>query len=58
MSVYFAFSDENGDYKQDRSQKFITSHPYYIRSTFLMLSSEWKMLNMGFMKKNNALICH
>ena len=48
MSIYFAFSDENGEYKKDMNEKFIKSSPYYVRATFLMLASDWKKLNMGF----------
>ena len=48
MSIYFAFSDENGEYKKDMNENFIKLSPYYVRATFLMLASDWKKLNMGF----------
>lgn len=48
MSIYFAFSDENGEYKKERNEKFERRSPYYIRATFLMLASEWKQLNTRF----------
>lgn len=48
LSIYFAFSDENGKYKKDIDEKFIKSSPYYVRDTFLMLASDWKKLNMRF----------
>ncbi|HRD23088.1 MAG TPA: DUF3800 domain-containing protein [Candidatus Hydrothermia bacterium] len=48
MCIYFAFSDENGEYKKDMHEKFIKSSPYYVRATFLMLASDWKKLNVRF----------
>jgi len=51
VSTYFAFSDESGEYKQNRSEKFIKSSPYYIRATLLILASDWKELNTKF--RNN-----
>ena len=45
MPTYFAFSDECGDYVRQISEKQLKIHPYYIRATLLMNSSEWKNLN-------------
>lgn len=47
MSIYFAFSDECGNYKKDRSVAFLNSHPYYIRSTLIIQAKYWKILNNG-----------
>ncbi|APF20860.1 hypothetical protein Calab_1036 [Caldithrix abyssi DSM 13497] len=48
MSIFFAFSDENGQYQQQRSRRFLRTHPYYIRATFLINGSEWKLLSNEF----------
>jgi hypothetical protein len=48
MSIYFGFSDECGDYQPVRGKRFVTSHPYYIRATFIMDASEWKELHRAF----------
>ena len=53
MSIFFAFSDENGQYKQYRSRKFIERHPYFIRATFLINGGEWKFLYNEFIKLKN-----
>jgi Protein of unknown function (DUF3800) len=46
--TYFCFSDECGGYNQSMSTKQIISHPFYIRTTLLMNSKEWKNLNNEF----------
>jgi hypothetical protein len=46
--TYFCFSDECGDYKPNMTAKQIKNHPFYIRTTFLMNSNEWKKLNLSF----------
>ena len=48
MSTYFGFSDECGDYLQGINEKQLKTHPFYIRSTLLINSSEWKKLNSLF----------
>ena len=48
MSTYFGFSDECGDYIQGINEKQLKTHPFYIRSTLLINSSEWKKLNSLF----------
>lgn len=48
--TYFCFSDENGDYKRDMSPKQLRTHPFYVRTTFIMNAAEWKELNSGFRK--------
>lgn len=51
MSIFFAFSDESGDYGVRPEQKFISRNPYYVRATFVMRASEWKTLNQFFRNK-------
>lgn len=46
--TYFCFSDECGGYNQMMSSKQLISHPFYIRTTLLMNSKEWKHLNNEF----------
>ena len=48
MTIYFAFSDENGGYKMCPGNRFLKSTPYYSRSTFIILAEEWKKLSEGF----------
>jgi len=46
--TYFCFSDECGDYKPNMTEKQKRIHPFYIRTTLLMNSNEWKKLNKRF----------
>lgn len=46
--TYFCFSDECGDYKPSMTAKQLRIHPYFIRTTLLMNSNEWKTLNNNF----------
>ena len=57
MSIFFAFSDENGEYQQKRTERFIRSHPYFIRATYLIRGAEWKFLSHRYteLKGANAL---
>jgi len=60
MPVFYAFSDESGKYKKERSDKFILKNPYYCRSAVLLEAQDWlklkkeffllkkKMLNLGY----------
>lgn len=48
MSTYFGFSDESGDYIKNITARQLKKHPFYIRSTLLINSSEWKKLNNQF----------
>jgi len=48
MTIYFAFSDENGSYKKRRSSRFIRAHPWYIRSTLCIDALEWKTLEKEY----------
>lgn len=45
MSIYFVFSDENGDYKANRNRRFLGRHPYYIRGNLIIAAQEWSSLN-------------
>jgi hypothetical protein len=46
--TYFCFSDECGDYKPNMAEKQRKVHPFYIRSTLIINSDEWKFLNKEF----------
>ena len=46
--TYFCFSDECGAYMQKMSMRQLEIHPFYIRTTLLINSSEWKQLNSLF----------
>lgn len=46
--TYFCFSDECGAYTNPMSGKFLARHPFYIRTTLLMNSLDWKELNKRF----------
>ena len=48
MPVFFAFSDESGKYKKERSEKFITKNPYYCRATVIVEADEWTRLQEDF----------
>lgn len=47
-NTYFCFSDECGDYYMNINTKQLLNHPFYVRATFIMNSSEWKYLNKRF----------
>lgn len=48
MAIYFVFSDEAGNYKKDRSKKFLKRHPFFIRVSLLLDSIDWINLNQRF----------
>jgi hypothetical protein len=48
MTIYFAFSDESGNYKQYRNIQFNQENPYYIRASFLMFGEQWLYLDYLF----------
>jgi hypothetical protein len=52
-STYFCFSDECGDYKPNMTNKQLRIHPYFIRTTLIMNSNEWKLLNNNFKELKN-----
>lgn len=47
MPIYFASSDESGNYRCDASEKFIKSNPYYSRCTILTKANDWKALRQS-----------
>ena len=49
METYFAFSDECGKYKKEKSESFLTSNPYYVRSALIIKAKDWKSLNADFL---------
>jgi len=48
MPVFFAFSDESGKYKKERSDKFISKNPFYCRSAVLLEVQDWIRLKNEF----------
>jgi len=42
--VYFVFSDEAGCYRKEKSNRFLTSHPYFIRVSLIMNYVDWMLL--------------
>ena len=48
MPVYFAFSDESGKYKKERTDKFISKNPFYCRAAVLLEAQDWIRLNAEF----------
>ncbi len=48
MPVFFAFSDESGKYKKERSEKFIQKNPCYCRSAVLLEAHDWLKLRHEF----------
>ena len=45
MNTFFAFIDESGDYKGERTQAFTRRYPYYIKACFLISDHSWKQLD-------------
>ena len=56
MPVFFAFSDESGKYKKERTEKFISKNPFYCRATVLMETGEWKRLRNEFCRLKKELL--
>ena len=48
MPVFFAFSDESGKYKKERTDKFISKNPFYCRSAVLLEAHDWMRLREEF----------
>jgi hypothetical protein len=48
MSVFFAFSDESGKYKKERTDKFISKNPFYCRSAVFLEAKHWIQLKDEF----------
>jgi hypothetical protein len=55
MTIFFAFSDESGNYKQYRNIPFNQSNPFYIRASFLMCGEQWLYLNYLFRQLKEEL---
>lgn len=45
MGTYFVFSDEYGEYCEEKTPKKLKAHPFYIRSALIISSDEWKKIN-------------
>ncbi len=48
MPFFFAFSDESGKHKKERTDKFILKNPYYCRSVVLLEADDWIKLKDKF----------
>ena len=48
MPIFFAFSDESGKYKKERTDKFISKNPFYCRSAVLLEAEDWISLQEKF----------
>ncbi len=44
MDAYFAFTDECGIYQKDKNEKFLKSHPYYVRATVIISLNDYLLL--------------
>ena len=55
MPVFFAFSDESGKYKKERTDKFILKNPYYYRSVVLLEAGGWIKLKDEFYRLKKIL---
>jgi len=56
MSVFFAFSDESGKYKKERTGKFVTKNPFYCRSAVLLEAQDWIRLKEEFNRLKKELL--
>ena len=50
MPVFFVFSDEAGSYRQNRSEKFLKAHPFYVRASLIISADDWIRLNSKYLK--------
>ncbi|OPX65519.1 MULTISPECIES: DUF3800 domain-containing protein [unclassified Methanoregula] len=48
MGIYFAFSDESGQYRQYRTDEYNQRNPYYLRSTLIIDGESWFFLDNCF----------
>ncbi len=57
MPIYFASSDESGNFQKNASKRFIKSNPYYSRATVLMKADDWKSLSqkLVLIRKNYGI---
>jgi len=44
MSTFFVFSDEAGEYRRDRTDKFIQINPDYCKASIITDAADWKWL--------------
>ena len=53
MTIFFAFSDEAGDYQQNRDVKYCIRNPFYVRATLVTKADNWLILknNINCLKK-------
>ena len=56
MPVFFAFSDESGKYKKERTDKFISKNPFYCRSVVLLEADDWISLQEKFHRLKKDLL--
>ena len=56
MPVFFAFSDESGKYKKERTDKFISKNPFYCRSVVLLEAEDWISLQEEFHRLKKDLL--
>jgi hypothetical protein len=56
MSVFFAFSDESGKYKKERTDKFISKNPFYCRSAVLLDAQDWIRLKDEFNRLKKRML--
>jgi len=56
MPVFFAFSDESGKYKKERTDKFISKNPFYCRSVVLLEADDWIKLKDKFYRLKKDLL--
>ncbi len=56
MPVFFAFSDESGKYKKERTDKFISKNPFYCRSAVLLEAEDWISLQEKFHRLKKDLL--
>ncbi len=56
MSVFFAFSDESGKYKKERTDKFISKNPFYCRSVVLLDAQDWIRLKDEFNRLKKRML--
>ncbi len=56
MSVFFAFSDESGKYKKERTDKFISKNPFYCRSAVFLEAQDWFRLKDEFNNLKKSML--
>ena len=56
MPVFFAFSDESGKYKKERTDKFISKNPFYCRAVVLFEARDWMELKDKFQSLKKSML--